>query len=174
MDRSRLLAPGLWMLSVAPAVTLVRAVLVIAGVAEPGFYWIGFAVGGTLSGVGMMLLAAGVWATPAFWFVLAGALTAFLGHNVLPLTPVEILGPALVTAGTGVALAPWRPWVVGTGLAGGLAMVLRHPAPVFGNVVVALAAIGFLVAIIGAARSATIHRGMPTRYAAPDSNMFMT
>ncbi len=174
MDRSRLLAPGLWMLSVAPVVTMVRAILVVAGVAEPAFYWIGFAVGGTLSGVGMLLLCFGVWGTPAFGFVVAGATTALLGHNVLPVTPVAILGPALVTVGTGLALGPWRPWIVGTGLAGGLAMVLRHGAPVFGNVVVALAAIGFLIAIVGAARQATMHRGTATQHATPDSNMFMS
>ncbi len=160
------------MLAVAPVVTMGRAAMVVAQVNEPDLYWIGFALGGTLSGLGLLLLTFAVWGQAAARFVVAGAVTALIGHNLLPATPLALAGPSLVFIGTGIALAPWRPWAIGTGVVAGLAALLRHSTPALGNVVLALAALGLLVAVVASARSATEFRGAP-QHAPTDSNMFI-
>lgn len=140
------------MLVVAPVVTAMRALLVITGIAEPGWYWIGFALGGSLSALGLALVLTASWGGTVFRIVLAGAALAFVGHYVLPITPAAMLGPAMVQLGTGVSLAPWARWSIGAGVVAGIGSVMRHALPVLGNAVLLLGAIALLWAVIQAAR----------------------
>ncbi len=167
-----MLAPGLWMLSIAPVVTLLRAAMVVAGITEPEWYWIGFAIGGSLSGLGTLFIGIALWGQLSFYFVLAGGIVAFIGHNVLPNTPLAGAGPSLVLLGSGVALAWWRPWVFGTGIFAGIASGLRAAAPIFANLLLVFGALGLLIAVVGAARAATLDRATAAQHAPTNSNMF--
>ncbi len=141
------------MLTVAPVVTIVRAVLALTGVTEPSWYWVGFAVGGTLSGLGMVLMGIALWRGQKFWWLLGGAAVAVIGHYVLPATTIAIHGPALVQAGTGIVLAPWRRWALIAGGVAAIGAVLRHDAGI-GQLLLAAGAAGLLAAIVLAARRA--------------------
>lgn len=153
MDRSRLLAPGLWMLIVAPVVSAVRALLVVTGIEEPSWYWVGFALGGSLSGLGMLLMGISLFGEPRFRVLVAGAATAFIGHYVLPLTPLELVGPAFVQIGTGIVLWPWRSWALGAGFVAGIGSVVRHSLPFWGNLLLLAGTAALFWAIFGAARA---------------------
>ena len=136
------------MLIVAPIVSAVRA-----GVEEPSWYWVGFALGGSLSGLGMLLMGVALWCEPRFRVLVAGALTAFVGHYILPLTPVALVGPAFVQTGTGIVLWPWRPWALGAGFVAGIGSVLRHWLPVWGNLLLLVGTAALFCAILGSARA---------------------
>lgn len=157
VDRTRLLRPALWMLIVAPIVTLVRALLQVLHIPEPDLYWIGFALGGSLSGLGMLLTGIAVWRAPAFRFLLAGAIIAFTGHYVLQGGIQELYGPSLVQLGTGIVLLPWKKKAVVMGAIAALGAYLRHPLPLMGNLLLAAGAVGLVAAVMDSARSPDMH-----------------
>lgn len=154
MDRRRFLQPGLWMLVVAPIVTAIRGSLAVLQMEEPSWYWVGFALGGSLSGLGMILIGIATWSTPWFRWLLSGAALAGIGHYVLPATPLHIIGPSLVHLGTGLVLTPRIRWALAPAAVAALGAVLRHQH-VLGQALLAVGAIGLLAAVVQAARSPT-------------------
>lgn len=142
----------------APVVTMVRALLVLAGITEPSWYWLLFAVGGSLSGIGIILVAISTYGGPRFRWVIAGAIIAIVGHYILPRTPAGLTGPSLVQLGTGIILWPWQRYAVAAGVVAGAGAYLRHWMPTWGNVLLLLGAGGLLTALLAAARP--LHRDM--------------
>ncbi len=156
MDRARLLAPGLWMMTLAPLVVSIRALLALLGAQEPSFYWTFFALGGTLSGLGMILIATSSWQSPRFWIVVVGAAVALLGHNVVSRLPIEAIanaGPSLVHFGTAIIMWPFCRPAVASAIVAGVGAYLRWHYPIAGNSVLLLGALGLFVTLILTARA---------------------
>ncbi len=138
-------------MTLAPLVVAVRATLALTDTAEPGFYWIFFALGGTLSGLGMILAATSRYGYLAFPFVVAGAATALIGHNVVPRLPLDAIaltGPSLVHLGTALVLWPWARPALAAGILAALGAYLRWDHPATGNVLLLLGALGLFAALL--------------------------
>lgn len=144
---------GFLAMAPAPVVIMVRALLVLAGITEPSWYWVLFAIGGSLSGIGIILVAISTYGGPRFRWVIAGAVVAIVGHYVLPRTPAGLTGPSLVQLGTGMIVWPWRRYGVAAGAVAGAGAYLRHWMPTWGNVLLLLGAGGLLAALVAATRT---------------------
>lgn len=142
------------MLGVAPLVSAVRALLALIGADEPSWYWILFAVGGSLSGIGMVLAAVATWRSGASPFVVTGAAVALVGHNVVSrIGAIAVFGASLVHLGASVVLYPWVRWAPVAGAVAALGAWLRHHHAA-GDLLLLAGSLGLLAAVVAATRAA--------------------